>query len=181
MKTKLATFLICISQLIAAVEINAYELLNEGEFYNFSFFTPNSTQETFDFDIRVGIKFSEIDLLDNGESYEFSLFENADSLAPFDSSTYSGSPRSSTSGLTRTISNASGTSPWQADLNGLIRLEMISGSIALESIEIAITDINGNFYEQIYIVPEPAQYSLLIGLMTAFAITCKRRSFSEKS
>jgi hypothetical protein len=100
-------------------------------------------------------------LLDEAESYQLSLFEDTESQISFYCSVYSGSARGPISGFIQTVSDASGVSPWQPDLNGFICLEMMTGSIALESVEIYIAGSDGVFHQQTYMVPEVAQCSLL--------------------
>jgi hypothetical protein len=136
--------------------------LSAGETFSFVFDNPAPTAGVFAFDIRARLTFSSIDLQEENDSYRLSLFEDVESPTPFDTTLGTGSSRGPISGLNCTITNSSGVAPWRADRDGMLRIEMLTGSLAVESIEITIKGLDSNYYQQTYLVPEPTTTALLV-------------------
>jgi hypothetical protein len=155
-------FLIAALCSVLSLRAGAALTLSTGEIFSFAFDNPAPTAGVFAFDLRVRLTFSSIDLQEENDSFRLSLYEDVESPTRFDTNLLVGSSRGPIPGFSRTITDSSGVAPWRADRDGMLRIEMLTGSLAVESIEITIKGLDSNYYQQTYLVPEPTTTALLV-------------------
>ena len=160
------SFFALIIFLAACMSAKSELVLNQGDVWTYSFNTlpltgttnsfQTSPQGIFEFHVQAGS-------LQSGEMLRYDMFENAASEAPICSQTMAfGSP------LTATCSSPAA---W-ADLQGVVRLTMLSGSLAVDNVHLEAI-VSGpslssyNVYSTSFNpVPEPSGSSLVLAAFT---------------
>jgi hypothetical protein len=152
----LPTLLIFFSILSPCI-VKASLILNSGQSFEFEFSSIASTTPFPDDHFsyagwRVGTGIIESDY-----SIIFSVFEDNTTQAPIRSGTFEGDtipPYMLTGG---TFLTSAALAPWQ-DLQGVFKIEVVSGAIELKSFS-ATTVVGGDYYEQTYAIPELCEES----------------------
>jgi hypothetical protein len=152
----LPTLLILFSILSPCI-VKASLILNSGQSFEFEFSSIASTTPFPDDHFsyagwRVGTGIIESDY-----SIIFSVFEDNTTQAPIRSGTFEGDtipPYMLTGG---TFLTSAALAPWQ-DLQGVFKIEVVSGAIELKSFS-AATVVGGDYYEQTYAIPELCEES----------------------
>ena len=159
MKITQVSALILTSLTLTSSVVDAGLILNAGQSFELEFSSISSTAPFSDdpfgyagFNVGTGIIESDFSVL-------FSVFEDNTSQPALQSGTFDGTtiPPAMITGGGYLTSVA--LAPWQ-DLQGIFKVEVISGTIELSSFD-ASTVIGGQYYEQSYAVPEPNSVALL--------------------
>lgn len=179
--TLLVTFLLLSNSVYGGL------ILNEGQSYNFEFssislyaFDPDDLFGDPPISISNQYAHTEFHLgsnyLSTGESLIFSAFGNSASEPAIRSGIFNGFAGNTGGGF---FLGEIPLKPWQ-DKQGVIRIEVVIGTIELESFTIA-TVIGDQFYKQTYSVPEPNSVVLLFTGMGVLRLRRKARKRGQKN
>lgn len=174
MKIKKTTLIPIVSIILLVLSpciVNAGRVLSDGQSFEFEFDFINSSVASFDDPFIFSFFDLGGDILEGGESLIFSVFEDNTGQAAIRSTTIGGG---TVGGFG--YSTPVATAPWQ-DLQGVFRIEVITGAIELDSFK-AATVFEGQYYEQTYAIPEPNSAALL--LLGAGVFYLRRKRISKK-
>lgn len=138
----------------------AYLSLSEGESFEYEFTMISAAGPLTEEYISYASFLLGFNALTEGESLVFSVFEDDTNQPPIQSSMLSGPSSPLTAIKGGGYITPANSAPWQ-DLQGVFHLEVLSGSVDLESFK-AATAIGSQYYEQTFVVPEPVSSILLI-------------------
>jgi hypothetical protein len=178
------TLTLCISVLACcALTSKAGLILTEGQVFEFEFqdITLINSGPIELFGVPAGSSniyaFAEFSLGNNllniDESLIFSVFENSTDEQPIRSDIIHGSGTSGVGYLTNLVSSV----PW-VDKQGIFRIEMLTGSVELNSLTAATFPLEGGHCEQTYAIPEPNSVALLF--LGTGIIYLRRKRFSNQ-